>query len=102
MILVSAAYAISDTSQDATVLLGNLGAHCWLMFSQLSTNTSRFFSSVQPLCPKAVALHGFVVTKGQDLALGLVKPHTTSLSPLIKPILVGPSYPQADQNFLPA
>ena len=98
MILVSAAYAIPDTSQDATVLLGNLGAHCWLMFSQLSTNTSSF----QPLCPKAVALHGFVVTKVQDLALGLVKPHTTSLSPLIKPILVGPSYPQADQNFLPA
>ncbi|KAK4832389.1 hypothetical protein QYF61_022244 [Mycteria americana] len=38
-------------------------AHCWLIFSQLSTNTPRSFSARQLLFPKPVALHGIVVTQ---------------------------------------
>ncbi|KAK4827151.1 hypothetical protein QYF61_015105 [Mycteria americana] len=43
-------------------------------------------TSFQPLFPKPVALHGVVVTQVQDLALGLVKPHTIDLGPSIQPV----------------
>ncbi|KAK4816158.1 hypothetical protein QYF61_011540 [Mycteria americana] len=47
-----------------------------------------FEAAFQPLFPKPVALHGVVVTQVQDLALGLVKPHTIDLSPSIQPVQV--------------
>jgi len=63
-------------------------AHCWLMFSQLSTNTPRSWAAFQPLLPRPVALYGVVVTKVQDLALGLVEPHTAGLSPSIQSVQI--------------
>ena len=33
-------------------------------------------------------LHGVIVTQVQDLAFGLVEPHTVDLSPLIKPVQI--------------
>ncbi|KAK4823675.1 hypothetical protein QYF61_005646 [Mycteria americana] len=42
----------------------------------------------QPLFPKPVVLHGVAVAQGQDLALGLVKPHTIDLGPSIQPVQV--------------
>ncbi|KAK4816559.1 hypothetical protein QYF61_017949 [Mycteria americana] len=47
-----------------------------------------FEAAFQPLFPKPVALHGVAVTQVQDLALGLVKPHTIDLSPSIQPVQV--------------
>jgi len=66
-------------------------AHCWLMFSWLSTNTPRSFSAGQlsrPLFPKPVALHGVVVTEGQDPAFGLVEAHTVGLGPSIHSVQI--------------
>ncbi|KAK4817095.1 hypothetical protein QYF61_027926 [Mycteria americana] len=47
-----------------------------------------FETAFQPLFPKPVALYGIVVTQVQDLALGLVEPHTVGLSPSIQPVQV--------------
>ncbi|KAK4825855.1 hypothetical protein QYF61_003129 [Mycteria americana] len=46
------------------------------------------WAAFQPLFPKPVALHGVAVAQVQDLALGLVEPHTTGLSPSIQPVQV--------------
>ncbi|KAK4821571.1 LOW QUALITY PROTEIN: hypothetical protein QYF61_023478 [Mycteria americana] len=48
----------------------------------------RLYGTFQPLFPKPVALHGVAVAQVQDLALGLVKPHTIDLSPSIQPVQV--------------
>ena len=45
-------------------------------------------AALQPLCPKPVALHGVVVMKMQDPALGLVEAHIIGLSSLIQPIQI--------------
>ncbi|KAK4828716.1 hypothetical protein QYF61_000554 [Mycteria americana] len=45
-------------------------------------------AAFQPLFPKPVALHGVVVAQVQDLALGLVEPHTIVLGPSIQPVQV--------------
>ncbi|KAK4821227.1 hypothetical protein QYF61_015795, partial [Mycteria americana] len=45
-------------------------------------------AAFQPLFPKPVVLHGVAVAQVQDLALGLVKPHTIDLSPSIQPVQV--------------
>ncbi|KAK4833014.1 hypothetical protein QYF61_027116 [Mycteria americana] len=47
-----------------------------------------FEAAFQPLFPKPVALHGVAVAQVQDLALGLVKPHTIHPSPSIQPVQV--------------
>ena len=62
-------------------------AHCWFMFSWLSANSPRSFSSVQPSshCPKPVVLHRVFV---QDPALGLVEAYTTGLEPPIQPVQI--------------
>ena len=44
-----------------------------LIFSWLSTNTPRSFSSVQHSIPRPVAMHGVVVTKGQARHSALLK-----------------------------
>ena len=81
---------ISDTSQDAIVLLGHLGtllAHV----QPRSKNTPSSISSTQffqSLCPKPVGLPGVVVATVQDLALGLVEPHPISFSPVIQPVQI--------------
>ncbi|KAK4824881.1 hypothetical protein QYF61_021088 [Mycteria americana] len=46
------------------------------------------WAAFQPLFPKPVALHGVAVAQVQDLALGLVKPHTIDLGPSIQPVQV--------------
>ncbi|GAB0190507.1 hypothetical protein GRJ2_001516000 [Grus japonensis] len=85
-----AGHTISDTSQDADGLPGYLGtllAHIQLPTDQ---HPQVLFcqAAFQPLFPKPVALHGVVVTQVQDPALGLVKPHTVGLSPLIQPVQI--------------
>ncbi|KAK4829036.1 hypothetical protein QYF61_001841 [Mycteria americana] len=85
-----AGHAISDTSQDAIGLLGHLGtllAHIQLAVNQ-HPQVLLCLAAFQPLFPKPIALHGVVVAQVQDLALGLVKPHTIDLGPLIQPVQV--------------
>ncbi|KAK4832009.1 hypothetical protein QYF61_020447 [Mycteria americana] len=86
----AAGHTIPVTSQDAIGLLGHLGtllAHIQLAVSQ-HPQVLFCWAAFQPLFPKPVALHGVVVTQAQDLALGLVKPHTIDLGPSIQPVQV--------------
>ncbi|KAK4815796.1 hypothetical protein QYF61_007236 [Mycteria americana] len=86
----AAGHTIPDTSQDAIGFLGRLGtllAHIQAAVNQHSqVILSR--AALQPLFPKPVALHGIAVAQVQDLALGLVKPHTIDLGPSIQPVQV--------------
>ncbi|KAK4825244.1 hypothetical protein QYF61_025643 [Mycteria americana] len=85
-----AGHTIFDTSQDAIGLLGHLGtllAHVQLAVNQ-HPQVLFCLAAFQPLFPKPVALHGVAVAQVQDLALGLVKPHTVDLSPSIQPVQV--------------
>ncbi|KAK4821667.1 hypothetical protein QYF61_027135 [Mycteria americana] len=94
-----AGHAIFDTSQDAIGFLGCLGtllAHIQAAVNQYS-QVLLCWAAFQPLFPKPVALHGVAVAQVQDLALGLVKPHTIDLSPLIQP-----SLPTLKQTNTPA
>ncbi|KAK4816275.1 hypothetical protein QYF61_014347, partial [Mycteria americana] len=81
-----AGHAIFHTSQDAFGFLGHLDT--LLARIQLAVNQHPqvllCWAAFQPLFPKPVALHGVAVAQVQDLALGLVKPHTTDLSPSIQ------------------
>ncbi|KAK4830416.1 hypothetical protein QYF61_010947 [Mycteria americana] len=85
-----AGHAIFDTSQDA---IGFLGRLCTLLAHiQAAVNKHPQVllcrAAFQPLFPKPGALHGVAVAQVQDLALGLVKPHTIDLSPSIQPVQV--------------
>jgi len=85
-----AGHTIPDTSQDAVGLLGHLGtllAHVQLVVDQHSQVLFRQ-AAFQPLLPKPVALHGAVVIKVQDPALGFVESHTVGLGPLIQSVQV--------------
>ncbi|KAK4829515.1 hypothetical protein QYF61_005154 [Mycteria americana] len=85
-----AGHAIFDTSQDAIGLLGRLGtllAHIQAAVNQ-HPQVLLCQAAFQPLFPKPVALHGVAVAQVQDLALGLVKPHTIDLGPSIQPVQV--------------
>ncbi|KAK4815422.1 hypothetical protein QYF61_001410 [Mycteria americana] len=85
-----AGHAIFDTSQDAIGFLGRLGtllAHIQPPVNQHS-QVLLCLAAFQPLFPKPVALHGVAVAQVQDLALGLVKPHTIGLGPSIQPVQV--------------
>ncbi|KAK4826190.1 hypothetical protein QYF61_006134, partial [Mycteria americana] len=85
-----AGHTIPDTSQDAVGLLGHLStlpAHIQMaanQYPQVLFHQAAF----QPLFPKPVALHGVAVAQVQDLALGLVEPHTIGLGPSIQPVQV--------------
>ncbi|KAK4827946.1 hypothetical protein QYF61_022561 [Mycteria americana] len=85
-----AGHAIFDTSQDAIGLLGRLGTLLAHIQPAVNQHPQVLFhlAAFQPLFPKPVALHGVVVTQVQDLALGLVEPHTIGLSPWIQPVQV--------------
>ncbi|KAK4823531.1 hypothetical protein QYF61_003040 [Mycteria americana] len=74
-----AGHAIFDAGQDAIGLLGRLGT----LLAHIQAA-----AAFQPLFPKPVALHGVAVAQVQDLALGLVKPHTIHPSPSIQPVQV--------------
>ncbi|KAK4806798.1 hypothetical protein QYF61_005594 [Mycteria americana] len=85
-----AGHAIFDTSQDAIGFLGHLGtllAHMQPAVNQ-HAQVLLCLAAFQPLFPKPVALHGVAVAQVQDLALGLVKPHTIELGPSIQPVQV--------------
>ncbi|KAK4826416.1 hypothetical protein QYF61_008949 [Mycteria americana] len=83
-----AGHAIFHTSQDAIGLLGHLGTLLAHIQAAVDQRPQVLFclAAFQPLFPKPVALHGVAVAQVQDLALGLVKPHTTGPSPLIQPV----------------
>ncbi|KAK4822050.1 hypothetical protein QYF61_008859 [Mycteria americana] len=85
-----AGHAIFDTSQDAIGFLGHLGT--LLAHIQAAVNKHPqvllCLAAFQPLFLKPVALHGVAVAQVQDLALGLVKPHTIGPSPSIQPVQV--------------
>ncbi|KAK4831509.1 hypothetical protein QYF61_018093, partial [Mycteria americana] len=66
--LATWAHIQAAVNQHSQVLL------CWAAF--------------QPLFPKPVALHGVAVAQVQDLALGLVEPHTIDLGPSTQPVQV--------------
>ncbi|KAK4811007.1 hypothetical protein QYF61_015711 [Mycteria americana] len=83
-------HTIFDTSQDAIGFLGHLGtllAHIQAPVNQ-HPQVLLCQAAFQPLFPKPVALHGVAVAQVQDLALGLVKPHTIDLGPSIQPVQV--------------
>ncbi|KAK4828289.1 hypothetical protein QYF61_024954 [Mycteria americana] len=85
-----AGHTIFDTSQDAIGFLGHLGtllAHIQPAVNQHS-QVLLCQAAFQPLFPKPAVLHGVAVAQVQDLALGLVEPHTTGPSPLIQPVQV--------------
>ncbi|KAK4818350.1 hypothetical protein QYF61_011447 [Mycteria americana] len=85
-----AGHTIFDTGQDAIGLLGRLGtllAHIQAAVNQ-HPQVLLCQAAFQPLFPKPVALHGVAVAQVQDLALGLVKPHTIHPSPSIQPVQV--------------
>ncbi|KAK4825372.1 hypothetical protein QYF61_027125 [Mycteria americana] len=85
-----AGHAIFDTSQDAIGFLGHLGtllAHIQAAVNQ-HPQVLLCQAAFQPLFPKPVALHGVAVAQVQDLALGLVEPHTIDLGPSIQPVQV--------------
>ncbi|KAK4817687.1 hypothetical protein QYF61_025779 [Mycteria americana] len=85
-----AGHTISDTSQDAIGFLGHLGtllAHIQAAVNQYA-QVLFCLAAFQPLFPKPVALHGVAVAQVQDVALGLVEPHTIGPSPSIQPVQV--------------
>ncbi|KAK4811013.1 LOW QUALITY PROTEIN: hypothetical protein QYF61_015717 [Mycteria americana] len=85
-----AGHAIFDAGQDAIGLLGRLGtllAHIQAAVNQ-HPQVLLCQAAFQPLFPKPVALHGVAVAQVQDLALGLVEPHTIDLGPSIQPVQV--------------
>ncbi|KAK4806202.1 hypothetical protein QYF61_001126 [Mycteria americana] len=85
-----AGHTIPDTSQDAIGFLGYLGtllAHIQVAVNQ-HPQVLLCQAAFQPLFPKPVALHGVAVAQAQDLALGLVEPHTIDLGPSIQPVQV--------------
>ncbi|KAK4830412.1 LOW QUALITY PROTEIN: hypothetical protein QYF61_010943, partial [Mycteria americana] len=83
-----AGHTIFDTSQDAIGFLGHLGTLLAHIQAAVDQHPQVLFclAAFQPLFPKPGALHGVAVAQVQDLALGLVKPHTFDLSPLIQPV----------------
>ncbi|KAK4813151.1 LOW QUALITY PROTEIN: hypothetical protein QYF61_013116 [Mycteria americana] len=100
-----AGHAIADTSQDAVGLLGPLGTLLAHVQPAVNQHPQVLFclAAFQPLFPKPVALHGVAVAQVQDLALGLVKPHTTDLGPSIQPVQVPlQSLPTLQQINTPA
>ncbi|KAK4830661.1 LOW QUALITY PROTEIN: hypothetical protein QYF61_012541, partial [Mycteria americana] len=84
-----AGHAIFDTSQNAIGFLGHLGTLLAHIQAAVNQHPQVLFcvAAFQPLFPKPVALHGVAVAQVQDLALGLVKPHTIGPSPSIQPSL---------------
>ncbi|KAK4810335.1 hypothetical protein QYF61_019138 [Mycteria americana] len=100
-----AGHAIFDTSQDAIGFLGHLGTLLAHIQAAANQHSQVLFcqAAFQPLFPKPVALHGVAVTQVQDLALGLVEPHTIGLGPLIQPVQVPlQSLPPINQINTPA
>ncbi|KAK4824184.1 hypothetical protein QYF61_012000 [Mycteria americana] len=98
-------HTIPDTSQDAIGFLGHLGTLLAHIQPAVNKHPQVLFpwAAFQPLFPKPVALHGVVVTQVQDLALGLVKPHTIGLGPSIQPVQVPlQSLPTLQQINTPA
>ncbi|KAK4831110.1 LOW QUALITY PROTEIN: hypothetical protein QYF61_015413 [Mycteria americana] len=85
-----AGHTIFDTSQDAIGLLGHLGTLLAHIQAAVNQHPQVLFhrAAFQPLFPKPVALHGVAVAQVQDLALGLVEPHTIGLGPSIQPVQV--------------
>ncbi|KAK4830313.1 hypothetical protein QYF61_009818 [Mycteria americana] len=85
-----AGHAIFDTSQDAIGFLGRLGTLLAHIQAAVNKHPQVLLcqAAFQPLFPKPVALHGVAVAQVQDLALGLVKPHTIHPSPSIQPVQV--------------
>ncbi|KAK4826200.1 hypothetical protein QYF61_006144 [Mycteria americana] len=85
-----AGHAISDTSQGAIGFLGHLGTLLAHIQPAVNQHARVLFhqAAFQRLFPKPVALHGVAVAQVQDLALGLVEPHTIGLGPSIQPVQV--------------
>ena len=77
---------------QARMPLALLATWAQLAHVQLSSNQPPLvpflFTVIQPLSPKPIALHGVIVAKVQDLALGLAEPHPIHLSPAIQLLLI--------------
>ncbi|KAK4821661.1 hypothetical protein QYF61_027129 [Mycteria americana] len=85
-----AGHAIFDTSQDAIGFLGHLGTLLARIQAAVNQHPQVLLcqAAFQPLFPRPVALHGVAVAQVQDLALGLVEPHTIDLGPSIQPVQI--------------
>ncbi|KAJ7405825.1 hypothetical protein BTVI_67559 [Pitangus sulphuratus] len=85
-----AGHTISDTGQDAIGLLGHLVtllAHVQMAVDQ-HPQVLFHWDSLQTLFPQPVALHGVIVTKGQDPAPDRIESHTVCLGPSILPVQI--------------
>ncbi|KAJ7404997.1 hypothetical protein WISP_142413 [Willisornis vidua] len=96
-----AGHTIPDTDQDATGHLGHLGTLQAHGQSGVNPNPQVPFclAALQPLCPQPVRLHGVVVIKVQDPALGLVKPQPAGFGPPLQPLQVPPQSPPTIQQI---
>ncbi|KAK4831195.1 hypothetical protein QYF61_015927 [Mycteria americana] len=85
-----AGHTVFDTSQDAIGFLGRLGTLLAHIQPAVNKHPQVLLcqAAFQPLFLKPVALHGVAVAQVQDLALGLVEPHTIDLGPSIQPVQV--------------
>jgi len=85
-----AGHTIPETSQEAVGFLGHLSTLLAHVQPAANQHTKVRFcqAAFQPLLPKPVVLHGVIVTKVQDLELGLVEPHTVGLGPWIQPVQI--------------
>ncbi|KAK4819404.1 hypothetical protein QYF61_003675 [Mycteria americana] len=81
---------LNTVFEDAIGFLGHLGTLLAHIQAAVNKHPQVLFcwAAFQPLFPKPVALHGVAVAQVQDLALGLVKPHTTDLGPSMQPVQV--------------
>ncbi|KAK4814985.1 hypothetical protein QYF61_009012 [Mycteria americana] len=81
---------LNTVFEDAIGFLGRLGTLLAHIQAAVNKHPQVLLcqAAFQPLFPKPVALHGVAVAQVQDLALGLVKPHTIDLGPSIQPVQV--------------
>ena len=82
-----AGHTISNTDQDGIGHLGILLAHVQPSIKQHS-QVPFLFTVIQSLSPRPIALHGVIVVKVQDPALGLVEPLPIHLSLMIQLIQI--------------
>ncbi|KAK4820924.1 hypothetical protein QYF61_008645 [Mycteria americana] len=88
VLLVVRGPKLNTVFEDVIGFLGHLGTLLAHVQAAVNKHPQVLLcqAAFQPLFPKPVVLHGVVVTQVQDLALGLVKPHTIDLSPLMQPV----------------
>ncbi|RMC00220.1 hypothetical protein DUI87_22825 [Hirundo rustica rustica] len=94
-----AGHTIPDPGQDAIGPLGHLGTLLARVQLLAPAPPGPF---LQPHRPQPIMLQGVIVAKGQDSALGLVKPHLVRLCPSVQLVQISlqspPTFQQIDTH----